>query len=432
MAALFQMAFRYLRGHGRRYVFVIIVLALGFAFITVASSLSDGMERAVTNAALRHYAGHLFVIGRDKEGGNKMAVDHPEEIASAMERAGVPAERVIRRTHEHQGAEVFFNGNTVRLKDLFGVDFRAEEDLFRGFDYAQGSFDPDWGGESIIISQPTAEQLGARVGDELTLRLETRSEQTDTRTLVVRAVTADESIWGYARAYVDRETLTEVMDLEPAEYSVAGISLADRSEATRWARALHEELEGEVATASPIETKEALTENIRENWDGTRYFVFALPVYISEVTDLLQAMEIGSYALLAMIILVVLAAVVVTYRVVLHERLREIGTMLAVGFPRYWIVSVLLIEVLVLLSAGMAAGVLFSLAITEAISLLSFDWIPGFEIFMEGGRLTARYTAATIAANVAVVLGVVLPVMAVMVISVVRNQIPSLIKGEMT
>jgi putative ABC transport system permease protein len=133
-----------------------------------------------------------------------------------------------------------------------------------------------------------------------------------------------------------------------------------------------------------------------------------------------------------MIILVVLAAVVVTYRVVLHDRRREIGTMLAVGFPRPWIVSVLVAEAAILLLAGMAAGGLLSLAITRAVSLLSFDWIPGFEIFMQGGRLAARYTAARLAANIGIVLGVVLPVIAVMVVRMVGHEIPSLIKGETT
>ena len=79
MRKLFRLALRYLRGHIRRYLFVIIVLSLGFAFITVASSLSDGMEANVTNAALRHYSGHLFVVGWDKKAGSMMVMDDPME-----------------------------------------------------------------------------------------------------------------------------------------------------------------------------------------------------------------------------------------------------------------------------------------------------------------------------------------------------------------
>lgn len=432
MAALFQMALRYLRGHARRYVFVLIVLALGSAFITVASSLADGMEEAVTSAALRHYAGHVFVIGRNKQEGNTMVIDHPREVRAALERAGVPAERIIRRTHEHLGASVVFAGDAVRLKDVFGVDFRAEADLFESFAYADGSFDPSWGADTIVISEPTARRLGARVGDRLTLRLETRNEQANTRSLIVRAITEDDSIWGYARAYAARDTLTAVMDLAPAEFSMLGILLPDMGEATQWARRIEEEIGAHLDTAGRIETKGALTRSIRERWEGTRYFVFALPVYISEVTDLLTAMQAGSYALLAMIILVVLAAVVVTYRVVLHDRRREIGTMLAVGFTRGRVVAVLVAEAAILLAAGIAAGGVLAVGINNAIAGLSFDWIPGFEIFMQGGALTARYRPATVATNAAVVLGVTLPVTAGMALRTVRREIPALIRGETT
>ncbi|MFP3959875.1 MAG: ABC transporter permease [Spirochaetaceae bacterium] len=428
--ALLRVALRYLAGHARRYVFVLIVLALGFGFITVASSLADGMEEAVTNAALRHYAGHLFVIGRDKQGGNKMAVDDPQVVEEAVEAAGVPVERIVRRTHEHLGAEVFFHGDAVRLKDVFGVDFAAEADLFRGFDYVEGSFDPDWEPDTIVVSEPTAERLDVRRGDDVVMRLETRREQMETRTFTVRAIVADSSIYGYARAYTDREALAEMMDLSPASYSAVGIFIEEPAEAGRWARELYGELAEGLPVAERIETKETLTREIRRRWEGVRYFVFALPVYISEVTDLLEAMQLGSYLLLSMIVLVVLAAVVVTYRVVLHDRRREIGTMLAVGFTRPRVAGVLLTEAVMLLCAGMAAGLLISLGVTAAVSTLSFEWIPGFEIFMQGGRLTASYTAVTVGRNVALILGVVLPVIALMVWSTVRRSIPALTGGE--
>lgn len=432
MRKLVHIALRYLRGHVRRYFFVIIVLGIGFSFITVMSSLSDGMEQSVTKAALRHYGGHLFVVGWDKQAGSIMVMDDPEKVKKAVESAGTPVKGVIRRTHLHTGAEVFFHGNVVRIKDLFGVDFKEEADLMRGFAYADGSFNDSWDRESIIISKPTAEQLHARVGDRVTLRLENRRKQVNTQDLIVRAITADESIYGYARAYMVREKLTALMDMHPADYSVMGILLPDPADTPMWAQRIRDELAKRLPVAGPIETKDDLTTNIRKRWEGVRYFTIPLQVYISEVTDLLAAMEFGAYGLLFMIMLVVVASVVVTYRVVLHDRVRELGTMLALGFPRYWIVCMLLLEAIILILVGMIVGVIVSLGITYMISFFSFQWIPGFDLFMKEGSLQARYTAHSVAVNVSVILAAVVPVIALMVVSVVRRKIPSLIKGEFT
>ena len=424
------LAFRYLHGHMRQYIFVLIVLAIGFAFISVTSSLSDGMDRNVTDAALRHYAGHIFITGRDGNANSMMVIDHPKQVEKAIEKADIPVERIIRRVHEHGGASAFFQGNSFRLKDIFGVDFNAESHLFEGFDYVSGSFNSTWDKNSIILSKPVAEKLRAQVDDRVIIRLENRNGQLDTRTFTVRAITADSSIFGYARAYVHRKALSSLMKLDPAEYSVFGIFVPDMSKAVSYSRSIYNALSENLPTAERIENKSQLTSEIRKDWQGVRYFVFPLPIYISEIANLLTAMEIGSYFLLAMIILVVLAAIIVTYRVVLHDRIREIGTMQAVGFSRMWLFIVLLIEALLVLGIGIAIGTLLSWIITYITSFISFDWIPGFEIFMREGKLTALYTVKTLSNNIAIVIGAVLPVISLLLISVVNTQITKLIKGE--
>lgn len=430
MPSSLSLSLRYLTGHFKQYIFVLAVLSIGYSFISVASSLSDGMNQSVTDAALRHYAGHIFVVGRDGDAGSMMVMEHPELVEEVLARAEIPVERIIRRAHEFNGATVFFNGNSLRLKDVFGVNFQEEADLFEGFEYGEGRFSQNWDENSLIISEPMAKQLKVMVGDQVILRVENRRRQLDTHTFNVQAIIADASIYGYARAYVHRETLSVLMGIAPAEYSVLGILVPDMSEALRISRTIHKELSQLLPTAGRIETKAQLTSEIRKKWKGVRYFVFPLPVYISEVTDLLLAMEIGSYLLLSMIILVVLAAVVVTYRVVLHDRTREIGTMRAVGFSKLWVISVLLFEAALVLVVGIVLGLLFSFVITSLISFLSFDWIPGFEIFMREGRLTALYRPRTLAINTLIVLGATFPVILLMLSSVVSTQITRLIKGE--
>ncbi|MFW6288495.1 MAG: FtsX-like permease family protein [Spirochaetota bacterium] len=430
MRTLLRHAWKSVRAHSVRYVFVVAVLAVGFAFIMVATSVSLGMQRGVTDSALRHYAGHLFVMGRDKAAGSMMVVDDPDVVYKALEQSDVPVERIITRVHEFDGASVFFQGGAVRLKDLFGVDFDAERDLFQSFAYADGAYDEAWPEDTIVLSEPTAAQLRARVGDRIVVRLENRNRQIDTRTLVLRAIVADSSLYGYARAYMAKAELASLMALEPATVSVIGVLLSDRTQAEYWARRLHEHLAELLPVSGPIASRADLTREIRSSWRGVRYFVIPLPIYISGITSLLSAMEIGSYFLLILINLVVLLAVLVTYRVVLHDRMREIGTLLAVGFTREWILAVLLVEGLVLVGVGLGIGMLVSLTATSLISLASFDWIPGFEIFLTAGRLRAHYSAHLIARNTMIAVGAVVPPILAMALATITRTIPTLLKGQ--
>lgn len=432
MERFVPLVLRSLRAHASRYAFVVVVVALGFAFITVASSVSDGMRESLTRSALRHYAGHIFVMGRDKSAGSMMVVDEPEAVATAVEEAGVPAERIIRRVHEFDGATAFFHGDGARIKDLFGVDFVEEADLFAGFDYTAGAFRPDWPDDTIVLSQPVAERLSARVGDDVTVRLENRDGQVDTRTLVVRAVTAGDDLYGYARAYMARETLASFMAIGPAEYSVLGIILPELADAPRWAARLHDALAARLPVGERIDTRAEMTAEFRSSWDGVRYFTFPLPVYVGEVTNLLAAMDASSYVLLAAITLVVLAAAGVSFRILLHDRTRELGTMCAIGFTRGSVLALLVAEAAGAILVAVGSGFVLARIATRALSLMSFDWIPGFEIFLTGGRLEAHYAPGTVALNAAIVAAVVLALVAIMAALHLRRSIPGLLRGQTT
>jgi ABC-type antimicrobial peptide transport system permease subunit len=135
-------------------------------------------------------------------------------------------------------------------------------------------------------------------------------------------------------------------------------------------------------------------------YTGIKVFLYTLPVYLSEVSDLLGALNILTYFLYGIMLLIILVSAAVTYRLILHERTREIGIMRAIGFYGGDLRQVLWTEVLFLgiisLVSGFAAAGFFG----WAISFMSFSWFPGFEIFMTNGRLTALYVPGTMLINI--------------------------------
>ena len=425
---MLRLAFGYLLGHRKQYALVIAIIMSGVAFIFAASGLAAGMSKNVEDAALRHYAGHVFVMGRDRDAASMIVVDDFEAVSAALRRINAPVERMVLRTHEFGDATLFFAGETVRIKDLFGVDFSDEADLFSGFDYSHGQFNSEWASDTIVISRATADQLRVAVGDRLIVRLPNRSRQIDTRDVVVRGIINDNSIYGYARAYMDRRKLAELMGIESG-VSVVGLFLGSSARSGEWSETLRAELSKSLPVSSPIGERDDLTSAIRETWNGVQYFVFPLSAYISDVSDLLQLMRFGSYVLLAMIVTVVIAAMLVSYRVLLHDREREIGTMRAIGFERQWLIRMLVTESVLAVTFGVVAGIVAGSLLLHGVSHMSFDSIPGFEIFLRGGRLTAEFTASQSILNGFILYLVTVPAVAFMITRTVCRSVPSLIRG---
>jgi putative ABC transport system permease protein len=130
--------------------------------------------------------------------------------------------------------------------------------------------------------------------------------------------------------------------------------------------------------------------------------------YLYQVRDLLVVFAAASYFLLSLIVGLVMIGITVTYRVIVVERTKEIGTMRALGLPREAVVTLFLVEALLTALAAMLAGGIGALLCLRALSSLSFDWIPGFEIFMEQGHIAPYLPLQVVAVNVLIVCAVTL------------------------
>lgn len=410
---LLRLAFRYLTRHLRRYLFLLAALAFGFGIVTVITSLKEGMDENVYRSTRDHYAGDLVIPGYDHSSKLQFRITQPDtvlEAIEAMEGRGIGVDSVVFRSQFGAKGILYFNGAAVRHKYVLGVDWENEADYFSSLSYTDGDFSSLPGEGEIIISRPVARELSARVGDRLLLEVETLTGQKNTRYVTVKAVVRDSTIFGYYKCFIDRRELNDLLRLEPEQCCLMGVFLADRSQMDRAEAILHQELSARLPTGPLVENRDELERETRAAWEGIRHFVFTVPVYLSEVAELLQAVELIAYFLYGMMILIILVSVAVTYRLILHERERELATMRAVGFHEPEILLVLLLELLMLFAAGLALGFLIARVVLFGISFLSFSWIPSFGIFMQGGRLLPRFVPSTMARNVGVVLLVVLPV----------------------
>lgn len=406
--ALLRLAFQALVTRWKRYLFLALGLSLGFALMLLLTGLAGGMRGNVTAAAARHYGGDLFVLGHQKNPYYTPVIRDDAAILAALRAAGIEPSLVARRTNFFENGQVFFNGYSSRQKTVTGIDWEAEAAVFAGLEFASGGFEGMRGSNGILISNVTAKQLGARVGDDVVLEVDTVTGQRNTASMIVKGVFKDASIFGAYTSYVDIKLLTALIGLAPGEYTTFGIYLRDPGAARRESSRLHEALAGSLQIFPPLRSQQELWVRLGEDWSGVKYAVLTLDGYLAEIRDLTSALDAGLVLLLAMMLAVIALGIGNTYRVMVHERVREFGTLRAIGMQRSRVSRLILAEALILGVVCVAAGSLAGLSLLYATGSVRFVQVPGFDIFLQKGRLGWHFSLGVFVVNAVAVLAAVL------------------------
>jgi ABC-type antimicrobial peptide transport system permease subunit len=142
-------------------------------------------------------------------------------------------------------------------------------------------------------------------------------------------------------------------------------------------------------------------------------------------------MNIVIYFLYAMMLLTVLVSAIVTYRLILSERAKEMGIMSVIGFSSRDLRMVLWTEIVILGLCSLSLGFVLARIMSWAVSFVSFSWFPGFEIFLNNGRLIALYLPGTVLINIALLALILFSLAIIPSLRVSRKELPALLAGEL-
>jgi len=432
--AVFKLGLKYLYRYKRRYGFLMAALIFGFAIVTFITSLKDGMYDSVYYSAQSHYAGDIVAIGYDNNTSDayvhRLGPNEISAILNAADRAGINPKYTVLRTYYGSHGTIHFNGNAIRLKYLIGCDWDKEAHLLKKMNFEE-PVNSILSNEDIIISDPIARQLGVKMGDSIILETITRWGQKNTGVFIVRGIVKDTSIFGYYKIYISRLSLNRLKDFDDEDCSSIGFFFDKHGTAEYKRIQLQNALSDKQIQIGPLvyDRNQMALERDRP-WEGIRVFLYTLPVYLSEISNLLDAMNIITYLLYVMMLLIILVSAAVTYRLILHERAKELGTMRIIGFYGSDLRLVLWTEVFVIGLISLIAGFLLAQILSWLVSLLSFSWFPSFEIFMKNGKLLPLYLPKTMFVNILLVF-IVLFVMALLPsIRASQKNLPGLLSGE--
>ncbi len=395
-AAITSMALRNLNRQKKRSILLGGAIAFGVLIIMVIDGFAGAFMQNVSENVADIAAGHIFVAGSEQsDSGKTFSVIRDDALLTqVLKETRIPALYVSRRSMAR--GTLIFESRKTQIS-IQGVDFSSERYLTSRLFLSQGSFAAMSNHQGLILSEQTARRLNVQVGDRLLLELTTATGQQNVGDMQLVATTPDTGFISDFSAYANLSYVNELLNLGTGEYQSFGIYLPSLSGMDRYADAFYADLKTKANVKE--RTKASATPGFgmggmgaffgggtsEGTWTGVRYAVTTLDDMLSSVKQIVGVLNSVSVGILIVLFVIIMVGILNTFRMTMFERIREIGTMRAIGMQRGQVRNLFLLEALFLAIAGMAMGIALAAIVMGILSLfnLGID-SPLFMILRKG------------------------------------------------
>lgn len=408
-----RIAFRNTGRQKKRTVLLAGAIAFGVLVVTLLNGFTGGVSRNITRTVTDLIGGHVYVNGteltdsrliisviRDTDGGSS--------LQAAVDQVAEQIDMTNRRSRTL--ATLIFGSKQTNLL-LDGVDWDDEPSFFPSLSLIDGALPGPEDRSALILPVSAAERLRAAAGDQILARLVTVTGQQNVGEFVLAATVEDSGIGGFSSGFVRLDYLGELIGTAAQEYQMLHLYLRDPRRSGQVAEALRAEL----PTAPETDAEQGgggggggLFGGVRrladddESWEGTRYAVTTIDDVMAETSTLFRVLNTVSLSVFLILLTITMVGVVNTFRMVLLERIQEIGTMRAVGMQRGAVRSIFLMEATFIGLIGAVAGLALAAVAMVILGQVELQTDSPLQFFLDDGRLTFAVPPLTMVANVAI------------------------------
>jgi len=318
---------------GVNYAVVAFILVLLLAF-------SAGATKTISTSLVRSTAGHITLTGQfAKDGRIYNGLLRADDLVQAVrEEFGSEASTAVRYSVK---SAVYYNGLSKRLS-FSGIDTAADSDLGKQANFLEGSweeFSSDPAG--ILLPKAEADYFGLKLGDEIVLSSRTRFGAFNTGILKVRGIYESDNYFAKSLVLAHFDQLLSLDLAETGSASSIYVYLPSTANLDEKRGLLRSRLEkagfetrvpeSDAEAISAISSASTKYEEDTERRDRVIVTLATLDEVLGIVRTVLAAVN-GVGAFIAAIMLFVIAvSIFINLRMSISERLREIGTMRAIG-----------------------------------------------------------------------------------------------------
>ena len=412
-----KVAFRNISRQKKRSCLLAGAIAFGMLVITLINALTGGVVGNIRGNFSHALGGHVFITGREwTDAGQMIMIIRPDErLDRLLEENAAQIEGFTRRS-QAMPSLIFGSKQTMHL--LYGVDFEEEDKLLGSLAVTEGSLNEVLTQDDVIIlPQPVAERLGVLVGETLLIRLETLTGQQNVGEVKVAALIEDQEQLGLSASYISRSYLNALLGMDPHEYQLLNMFVTDLDGVEIFARTFREalrnpdeqeeveaEVEPEVSVTvggmpiDPLPQQEEVT-----RWEGTRYQVMNINQIMEAVELVVGVLNRVGLVIFLILLVVTMVGITNTFRMMMIERTKEIGTMRAFGMHQKQVKHIFLWEAVFLGLLGCLAGLVLSAVVTLVVGSIRFNAAPSMQFFLDDGRISFALSLPETILNTALV-----------------------------
>lgn len=388
---ILRMAVRNVGRNRRRSLLTGAMIAAAVGTVVFFQSYTLGIEHMMVSNAVESLTGALQVQRQeyaDAQDFAPLTLDLPADGQLLAEVRNTPGVKGVAPRLNFIGSLIAPTGSA----NFVGLGMNAESEAAAcakglGRDSIAGAVNPlvegaPLGGENegVVVAVGLAKGLGLKIGDSVTLQVKTKAGSMDTADTVVR---------GFFR--LDDPMGNKLLVLVPLALAQKVLHMKGR--ATSLIVGLHD-----TDALGPIAAQ--LTKSL----EGSTPALRALPWWeiVPFLQDTVELQRDTFHVVLVVVVLLVLVGVANTVMMSVLERRREIGTLMAIGFRRWAIISLVVIENLALglFAASVGAAIGGAVVLATQVTGLGFS-IPGGNVVLVYPELRVEHFVMAIGASLA-------------------------------
>jgi putative ABC transport system permease protein len=321
-------------------------------------------------------------------------LEYEQKLRESSEKIGYPIKYVNKRTIT--SGNLIFEGKKT-ITNIFGCDFEKEVFLKDKVVLVDGSWDYAKAKNSIILSESVVKGLKLEIGDTVLCQINTYSGQANFGEFVLAGVSKDISLIGSIAAYAQIDYVNELIGLQTGDFNAYTLMMADSKTQDLAAFAFEKEIRTWHSQITSLE--EALVENPtspitalykqpeEKGWDGTSFVCASLNHQIPQLQSIASVVNLVSVGLLVVLFLVIMIGISNTYKMVLYERIREIGTMRALGMKQKQTGKVFAVEAVLLSLFGALVGFILAVIFMSILQTVNV-YSDALSLFLNNGHAT--------------------------------------------
>jgi putative ABC transport system permease protein len=338
-----KIAYRTLKRNKRRAALTTLLIAIGVVFVLLFAAFSGSFKSymigQITDSMLGHIQIHKkgYVASLDNMPLDKnLPPKAVEKISALLDELPAVESYTFRLKHSALISD-FENSTNIRLN---GIDSAKENETLPLFkDRIEGN--PKLQRGEVLIPDIVAKGMKLKIGDTVVLVATNRAGSMNALTFKVGGIIGIISGPGGRDGYIHIDDSRRLLRIKKPEVNEVVIRLRDIGKLPKVQKRLEEELLSGEKKGLEI-----------HGWEKLSPF--------SNIAKMIDLMSVSVQIILVSIVLISILNVMIMS---VYERIREIGTLSAIGTPSSFIVLTFLFEGLLLGMAGLIIGIILSYAV---------------------------------------------------------------------